>query len=99
LRVKVTDLNPHFICKLCNGYLINPVTITECIHTFCKSCLLRHISLVNRCPVCNEVIHETTPIYNIRVDRTMQDIINKIFPKLEKEENRRERKFYRTKGL
>ncbi|CAH3148014.1 unnamed protein product, partial [Porites evermanni] len=66
VKLPLVNLNQHITCKLCNGYLVDAATITECLHTFCKSCLVRHIELVNRCPTCNTVIHETQPLYNIR---------------------------------
>ncbi|XP_078358329.1 polycomb group RING finger protein 3-like [Oculina patagonica] len=99
IKLPVTTLNQHIICKLCNGYLVDAATITECLHTFCKSCLVRHIELVNRCPTCNSLIHESQPLYNIRLDRTMQDIVYKLLPKVEREEKRRERKFYKDRGI
>ena len=34
-KVELTDLNPHIVCSLCSGYLINPVTVVECLHS-CK---------------------------------------------------------------
>ena len=40
-----------------------------CFLLVCKSCLVRHIELVNRCPSCNSLIHESQPLYNIRWDR------------------------------
>ena len=30
-RVELTELNPHIVCKLCSGYLIDPVTVVECL--------------------------------------------------------------------
>lgn len=35
MPLKLEKLNDNLICKLCNGYLINCVTIVECLHT-CK---------------------------------------------------------------
>lgn len=99
IKLPVTILNEHIICKLCNGYLVDAATITECLHTFCKSCLVRHIELVNRCPTCDSLIHESQPLYNIRLDRTMQDIVYKLLPRVEREEKRRERKFYKDRGI
>ena len=34
-RVDVTELNPHIVCAICSGYLIDPVTVVECLHS-CK---------------------------------------------------------------
>ena len=40
-KVDLTELNPHIVCDLCSGYLIDPVTIIECLHS-CKyySCFI-----------------------------------------------------------
>jgi hypothetical protein len=35
-KVEVTELNPHIQCQLCKGYLIDPVTVVECLHS-CES--------------------------------------------------------------
>ncbi|XP_073239030.1 polycomb group RING finger protein 3-like isoform X2 [Porites lutea] len=99
VKLPLVNLNQHITCKLCNGYLVDASTITECLHTFCKSCLVRHIELVNQCPTCNTVIHETQPLYNIRLDRTMQDIVYKLLPRIEREERRRECKFYKDRQI
>ena len=32
-KVEVTELNPHIQCQLCKGYLIDPVTVVECLHS------------------------------------------------------------------
>lgn len=34
-KIKLKSLNPHITCKICNGYLIDATTVTECLHT-CK---------------------------------------------------------------
>jgi len=31
--MNLTDLNPNIICVLCRGYLIDPVTVVECVHS------------------------------------------------------------------
>ena len=35
-------LNPHLVCTLCMGYYKDACTIIECLHTFCRGCILRH---------------------------------------------------------
>ena len=44
--VELTDLNPHIVCSLCSGYLINPVTVVECLHS-CKYPVSLGLSIVN----------------------------------------------------
>ncbi|XP_035684636.1 polycomb group RING finger protein 6-like [Branchiostoma floridae] len=98
-KVRLIDLNPYIVCRLCGGYLIDATTITECLHPFCHSCLLKHLDFSNRCPTCNVIIHETNPLYNIRPDRTLQDIIYKLLPALEEDEKKREKTFYEERGI
>ncbi|KAK7901474.1 hypothetical protein WMY93_018243 [Mugilogobius chulae] len=57
---------PYIRCGLCCGFLIDATTITECLHTFCKSCIVKHFFYSNRCPTCSIVVHQTQPHYNIR---------------------------------
>ena len=35
-RLDLTALNPYIVCALCKGYLIDPVSVVECLHS-CKS--------------------------------------------------------------
>ncbi|KAK4806814.1 hypothetical protein QYF61_005610 [Mycteria americana] len=37
-KIKLWDINAHITCHLCNGYLIDATTVTECLHT-CKAAL------------------------------------------------------------
>ena len=32
-RVDLGELNPHIVCGICSGYLIDPVTVVECLHS------------------------------------------------------------------
>ena len=38
----INEINPFFLCPLCNGYLVDALTISSCVHSFCRSCLFRH---------------------------------------------------------
>nr|2DJB_A Chain A, Polycomb group RING finger protein 6 [Homo sapiens] len=58
----LSELTPYILCSICKGYLIDATTITECLHTFCKSCIVRHFYYSNRCPKCNIVVHQTQPL-------------------------------------
>ncbi|XP_030750659.1 polycomb group RING finger protein 3-like isoform X2 [Sitophilus oryzae] len=98
-RIKLKSINSHITCKICKGYLIDATTVTECLHTFCKSCLVKHLEENNTCPMCNIVIHQSHPLQYISFDRTMQDIVYKLVPNLLNNETIRERDFYKVRGL
>lgn len=38
----INTLNPYITCSICKGYLIDATTVIDCLHTFCKSCLLKY---------------------------------------------------------
>ncbi|OCT57167.1 polycomb group RING finger protein 6 isoform X2 [Xenopus laevis] len=97
--INLTDLNPYILCSICKGYLIDATTITECLHTFCKSCIVKHFYYTNRCPKCNIVVHQTQPLYNIRLDRQLQDIVFKLVVNLEQREKTQMHAFYKERGL
>ncbi|KAJ8317341.1 hypothetical protein KUTeg_005245 [Tegillarca granosa] len=81
--LNICDLNAYITCALCGGYLYEASTITECMHTFCKTCLVRHAEKNLTCPTCDTIMHPTDPFVHIRHDSTIQDI-----------EQRREKEFY-----
>lgn len=90
---------PYIRCGLCCGFLIDATTITECLHTFCKSCIVKFFFYSNRCPTCSVVVHQTQPHYNIRPDRQLQDIVYKMVPFLEEMEKDQMCQFYKERGL
>uniref|UniRef100_A0ACB8F977 Uncharacterized protein n=1 Tax=Sphaerodactylus townsendi TaxID=933632 RepID=A0ACB8F977_9SAUR len=97
--INLSELTPYIMCSICKGYFIDATTITECLHTFCKSCIVRHFYYSNRCPKCNIVVHQTQPLYNIRLDRQLQDIVYKLVVNLEEREKKQMHDFYRERGL
>ena len=38
--------------QICSGYLVDATTVTECLHTFCKSCIVKHLEDNINCPEC-----------------------------------------------
>lgn len=97
--IRIRDVNPHIICPLCFGYFIDATTIVECLHTFCKKCIVKHLQVSKNCPSCSQKIHETQPFLNLRADRTLQDIVYKLVPNLFENEERRREEFYRSRGM
>jgi len=99
-KVKLRDINEQIACGLCMGYLVDATTILECLHTFCKSCIVLYIQNDEKsCPKCGTVIHHSYPLQHISLDRTMQDIVEKIVPGLFEKERQRKIKFHLEKNL
>ncbi|CAN9500099.1 unnamed protein product [Ophioblennius macclurei] len=98
-KLPLSQFYPYIRCALCCGFLIDATTITECLHTFCKCCIVKHFLHSNRCPTCSIVVHQTQPLYNIRPDRQLQDIVYKMVPFLEDFEREQMCKFYKERGL
>ncbi|XP_033639769.1 polycomb group protein Psc-like [Asterias rubens] len=93
-RLKITDVNPHLICILCGGYLIDATTMNECLHSYCRACIVSYLRQSRQCPICDTVVHKTRPLLNIRSDKTLQNLVYKLVPNLFKDEMKRRREFY-----
>lgn len=78
---------------------MDATTITECLHTFCRSCLVKFLLENNTCPACGLLIHQSHPLHYISHDRTMQDIVYKLVPNLQENEKKRQIEFYKRKGI
>ncbi|XP_065168180.1 cell surface glycoprotein 1-like [Atheta coriaria] len=93
-RVPIVDLNEHLTCFLCKGYFIDATTIIECLHSFCRGCIVKYLESNKYCPVCDVQVHKTKPLLNIRPDKILQDIVYKLVPKLYHNETQKRRDFY-----
>lgn len=58
-KILLGDVNPYITCNICKGYLIKATTIVECLHTFCHSCLMRHLAREKQCPQCDMSINKS----------------------------------------
>ncbi|KAK3908434.1 Polycomb complex protein BMI-1 [Frankliniella fusca] len=93
-RLRVSELHPHLMCILCGGYYVDATTIIECLHSFCKSCLVRYLESNKYCPICEVQVHKTKPLLNIRPDETLQTMVYKLVPGLFHREMRYRQEFY-----
>ena len=99
LTFHLGPVRPHLICSLCDGYFRDPVTITECLHSFCKSCLLVALDHgIKSCPIC-QVNLSPDPKKKIMRDRILQEVVHQLFPFLEGEEEEEEKMFYQERGI
>uniref|UniRef100_A0AAF5D334 39S ribosomal protein L36, mitochondrial n=1 Tax=Strongyloides stercoralis TaxID=6248 RepID=A0AAF5D334_STRER len=93
------NVNPQITCPICNGYFVDATTVIECVHTFCRSCLLKHFEEGdNTCPACHIEIHQCYPSQYVIFDRTMQDIVYKLVPGMWEEEQKRRKEFEKMKA-
>lgn len=58
-KISLNDVHPYIICFLCRGYLIEATTIVECLHTYCHSCLMKHLAKEKCCPQCDMSINKS----------------------------------------
>ncbi|XP_053684305.1 protein suppressor 2 of zeste-like [Sabethes cyaneus] len=93
-RRKVKDFNDSVICLLCKGYLIEATTINDCLHAFCRSCIVRYLESNKFCPKCKSYNNKTITVANLRPDRILKSLVYKLVPGLYKSENQRVAKFY-----
>ncbi|KAK9874322.1 hypothetical protein WA026_002673 [Henosepilachna vigintioctopunctata] len=89
------NLNEHITCYLCRGYFIDATTIIECLHTFCRSCIVKYLESTKYCPICDVQVHKSKPLLSLRSDKIIQDIVYKLVPRLFNNEIQKRKEFYR----
>ncbi|XP_050675504.1 polycomb group protein Psc-like [Leptidea sinapis] len=94
-RTLLGEVNEHITCPLCHGYYIDAITIVECLHSFCRSCIIKHLQEKKYCPVCEMMINAAKP--NIKLDKALQDIVYKLVPGLFQREMERRQQFYSSR--
>ncbi|KAF8562419.1 hypothetical protein P879_09715 [Paragonimus westermani] len=87
--IKLSALNGHLICGLCGGYLIDATVLTECIHAFCRSCILKYLTEHKVCPLCQSLIQENRPGQALQPDINLQRVVYKLVPGLLRTEMQR----------
>ncbi|KAF5285473.1 hypothetical protein FQA39_LY16647 [Lamprigera yunnana] len=91
-KIKLVQINPHLTCYLCKGYYVDATTISECLHSFCRSCIIKFLHENSYCPICEVIINKAKP--NLKLDKTLQDMVYKLVPELFLNEMKRRQRFY-----
>jgi hypothetical protein len=105
LYYSLIDINPLLQCSLCNGYLVDPYTIKECMDTFCRTCILVYFekNLLNseyKCPKCQINLQPFSDISKCLIpDRQFGDILRSLLPSLDTDEINNEKIFYEQNSL
>lgn len=97
----LSGVHQRFVCSLCSGYYREPYTLTECLHTFCKSCLFYAVSSgCHECPECHTFIGRDGATKFARPDVALQGLVDSVlFPGLAEVEDREAAEFYRRRGV
>lgn len=99
VEFKAGDLHGHLICSLCGGFFLDPYTVVECLHTFCRSCLMKHLMTSQQCPKCSTRATKSQFGKEIIADRTLDEIVNKVFPHFRTRDEEAEANFYKGRGI
>ena len=68
-------------CPVCHFVCMHGVCVCMCV-SVCKTCIVKYLQSSKHCPQCNVKVHETHPLFHLRADRTLQDIVYKLVPHL-----------------
>ena len=85
INIDKKKLVSYLQCSLCNGVFRYPMTINECMHTFCKTCIYKYFysnSTYDSCPACNTKLGGK-PLDTLIFDNSIASLIEILFPEFE----------------
>jgi hypothetical protein len=99
VAIDVDQVNELFMCSICGGYLYDAQLLVDCLHRFCSPCLRKQEKLNDN--VCPHVDSATgikcgksfAPSRDVKKDRVLQSIIEKLMPELTQKEQEAETNF------
>jgi hypothetical protein len=100
VEFSLESIREQLTCRLCGGYFRDPYTLTKCLHTFCKSCLIVAFANTNyECPTCRQYLGQNLQKCAL-ADRVLQNLIDKVlFPEMSRLDRLDEEAFYEKLGL
>jgi hypothetical protein len=97
VEIDLQVITDFFLCKLCKGYFREAHTIPECLHTFCKSCLVQRLRQSPQCP--EPGCQCKTSLHAIKLDRNIDSLFQKLFPDVQKQDDELEEKWYQENNI
>ena len=62
MEISAIESNKNKTCSICLDAIgKTDVFVTKCNHMFCGTCILKHASASNLCPLCRSELIETEP--------------------------------------
>ncbi|TVU41903.1 hypothetical protein EJB05_15462 [Eragrostis curvula] len=79
--VRRYSIAPCVSCQLCGGFLRDATTIPDCLHSFCRECIVEKFRIedISCCPKCG-IDLGCSPLKKLRADHSLQAIMSVIFP-------------------
>lgn len=101
VEFELSSVVEHVTCTLCSGMFKDPLTITSCLHSFCRSCLYSYFANTGKklCPKC---LHSLEPDpYKVAMrDRTLESLCEKVlFVDVKEQDDIQEKEFYARRGI
>jgi len=86
--IQIRNLNLELTCPVCLGILHHTMTVMECLHRFCSSCISKSLRLGKKeCPTCRV---KCPSMRYLRPDPNFDGLITQIYPNLEEYEAKQE---------
>ncbi len=85
IKIDKEKLVSYLKCEICKGIFRNPMTINECMHTFCKTCIFKHFCsniTTDYCPTC-KIKLGGKPMDTLIFDHSIASLIEILFPEFE----------------
>ncbi|KHJ49012.1 zinc finger, C3HC4 type [Trichuris suis] len=94
ITLPLRQIIPHLLCRICNGYLVDAISLLDCNHSFCRSCFLEYIKKKCNCPVCGNFLNKNKLETCFKNDWLLQSMVYKIIPALQMAEERDRKTVY-----
>ncbi|XP_063700493.1 protein suppressor 2 of zeste-like [Culicoides brevitarsis] len=95
-RPKLKAINNFLMCSVCKGYIIDATAISDCLHSFCRSCIVKHFSEHTYCPKCNL---QNLSKASLRPDDIINALVYKVVPGLFASEVQKTKKFNKMNNI
>lgn len=86
---KANEINQFITCPVCLAIIHKTMTVMECLHRFCESCIEKCLRMGRKeCPTCRI---KCSSRRSLRADPNFDALIHKLYPDLEEYRSKRER--------
>eukprot|EP01112_Ceratiomyxa_fruticulosa_P001155 TRINITY_DN1113_c0_g1_i2.p1 TRINITY_DN1113_c0_g1~~TRINITY_DN1113_c0_g1_i2.p1 ORF type:complete len:353 (+),score=48.87 TRINITY_DN1113_c0_g1_i2:1515-2573(+) len=70
----VDNVNPNFVCGICEKVMFDPYDLEVCNHTFCGVCISQYLKDNGTCPTCSTIVE-----YPPRIKQTSENFTSVLY--------------------